>query len=96
VDVALRDEPDGIQYLDNASAYRQGNFRNALNLQWSPLYPWLVAGAEAIVRPSHEQEFGLTHAVNFTLFAATIACFSLFLKSMTISHSFATSRPICW
>src|SRR5215469_6753972 len=47
--------PDGIQYLDNPSAYRQGDFRDALNPQWSPLYPWPIAGAEAMVRPSREQ-----------------------------------------
>jgi hypothetical protein len=35
--------PDGVQYLDNATAYSSGDFHNALNSQWSPLYPWLIA-----------------------------------------------------
>ena len=74
--------PDGIQYLDKPSAYRQGDFRDALNPQWSPLYPWPIAGAEAMVHPSREQECALVHAVNFTLFAASIASFFFFLKSM--------------
>ena len=74
--------PDDIQYLDNASAYRQGDFRDALNAQWSPLYPSLIARAEAIVRPLHEEKFGLAHAINFSVFAASIVCFLFFLKSM--------------
>ena len=74
--------PDGIQYLDNAAAYRQGDFQNALNTQWSPLYPWLIAGASAIVRPSREQEFAVAHAVNFGIFALSLACFLFFLRSL--------------
>jgi hypothetical protein len=74
--------PDGIQYLDNASLYAHGDFQNALNTQWSPLYPWLIVGAEAIVRPSREQEFALAHGVNFAVLAASIGCFLFFLKSL--------------
>ena len=74
--------PDGIQYLDNASLYARGDFRNALNAQWSPLYPWLIAGAKAIVGPPREQEFALAHGVNFMVFVASIGCFLFFLKSM--------------
>ena len=74
--------PDGIQYLDNAAAYRQGDFQNALNTQWSPLYPWLIAGASVIVRPSREQEFALAHAVNFGTFALSLACFLFFLRAL--------------
>src|SRR6202007_841260 len=74
--------PDGIQYLDNASLYARGDFRNALNAQWSPLYPWLIAGAKAIVGPPREHEFALAHGVNFMVFVASIGCFLFFLKSM--------------
>ena len=74
--------PDGIQYLDNAAAYRQGDFQNALNTQWSPLYPWLIAGTSAIVRPSREQEFALAHRLNFGIFALSLASFLFFLRSL--------------
>ncbi len=35
--------PDGISYLDIAAAYRRGDFANALNEYWSPLFSWLLS-----------------------------------------------------
>ncbi len=74
--------PDGIQYLDNAAAYRQGDFQNALSTQWSPLYPWLIAALSAVVRPTPEQEFPLVHLLNFAIYALTLAGFLFFLRSV--------------
>ncbi len=74
--------PDGIQYLDNAAAYWRRDFHNALNTQWSPLYPWLIAALTAIVQPAREQEFPLVHLLNVFLFLASLAGFLLFMRSM--------------
>jgi hypothetical protein len=74
--------PDGIQYLDNAAAYLHGDFHNALNSQWSPLYPWLMAALNGIVQPAREQEFPLGHLLNFLLYASSLAAFLFFLRSM--------------
>jgi hypothetical protein len=74
--------PDGIQYLDNAAAYRQGDFTRALNTQWSPLHPWLIAAATAAVRSSREQNFPLAHAVNFCAYALSLAAFLFFLRPL--------------
>lgn len=83
--------PDGIQYLDNAAAYRQGDFQNALNTQWSPLYPWLIATASAIARPSRMQDFELAHAVNLVIFALSLASFLYFMRPLRASTAGATS-----
>ena len=74
--------PDGIQYLDNAAAYWQGDFPNALNSQWSPLYPWLIGALSAIVHPTREQEFPLVHLLNFLLFAMSLAGFLFFARPL--------------
>jgi hypothetical protein len=71
---------DGIQYLDNAAVYWRGDFHNALNTLWSPLYSWLMGALSAIVRPTREQQFPLVHLLNFFLYAMTLASFLFFLR----------------
>ena len=73
---------DGIQYMDNAAVYWRGDFHNALNGYWSPLYPWLFGALRAIVHSTHEQDFPLIHLLNFFLFAMTLAAFLFFLRSL--------------
>ncbi len=73
---------DGIQYLDNAAAYWRGDFHNALNTQWSPLYAWLIGALSTIVRPAREQAFPVVHLLNFLLYAMTLAAFLFFLRCM--------------
>ncbi len=73
---------DGVQYLDNADAYRTGDSAHAVNSQWSPLYPWLIGGLFNILRPTRFQEFPLVHLLNFVLFAATLAAFLFFIRTL--------------
>jgi hypothetical protein len=70
---------DGVQYLDNAAAYSSGNFHQALNSQWSPLYPWLIGAWFAAVRPSPDLEFPLVHLLNFLIYLLSLAAFLFFL-----------------
>jgi len=72
--------PDGIQYLDNATAWVTGDWHNALNSLWSPLYPWLIAGMFRIARPSPFQEFPLVHLLNFLIYLLSLAAFLFFLS----------------
>jgi len=74
--------PDGIQYLDNAAAYLDRDFHNALNTQWSPLYPWLIGALSAVVHPAREQQFPLVHLLNFILYAMSLAGFLFFARSI--------------
>ncbi len=74
--------PDGIQYLDNAAAYLHGDLHDALNTQWSPLYPWLIDAVSAVIHPTRAQEFPLAHLLNFLLYAMSLAGFLFFARSM--------------
>jgi hypothetical protein len=72
--------PDGVQYLDNATAYSSGDFHRAVNSQWSPLYPWLIGTWFAAVRASPYLEFPLVHLLNFLIYLASLAAFLFFLN----------------
>ncbi len=74
--------PDGIQYLDNADAYRSGDLAHAVNSQWSPLYPWLIGALFNVARPAANQEFPLVHALNFLLLALSLAAFLFFMTAL--------------
>ena len=70
---------DGISYLDLGDALLGGHWHTALNLYWSPLYPALLGGVMAILKPSAIWEFPVVHLVNFAVFALAIAAFQFFL-----------------
>jgi len=74
--------PDGIQYLDNADAYRTGDFQHALNSQWSPLYPWLIGAAINAFRSNLYQQFPLVHALNFLIYLLSLASFLFFVSAL--------------
>src|SRR5450759_1326371 len=50
-------DTDEISYLDIADAYSRGDWTNAINSQWSPLYSWVLGGGMALLRPSPKWEF---------------------------------------
>src|SRR5579872_5442433 len=72
----------GIQYLDNAAVYWRGDFHNALNTLWSPLYSWLIGVLDTILQPTREQQFPLAHLLNFFLYAISLASFLFFQRAM--------------
>ena len=74
--------PDGIHYLDNAAAYWHRDFHNALNTQWSPLYPWLIGALSAVVHASREQQVPLVHLLNFMLYATSLGGVLFFVRSL--------------
>jgi hypothetical protein len=74
--------PDGVQYLDNATAYCSGDLQHALNSQWSPLYPWMIGAWFAAFHPSPYLEFPLTHLLNFFIYLLSLAGFLFFLKGI--------------
>src|SRR4051794_37583089 len=65
-------DADGTAYVDVARAWLRGDWGQALNPYWSPLYIWLVTGAFAIFHPSMYWELPLIHAVNFLEFIAAL------------------------
>ena len=72
-------EPDGISYLDIADKYIQGDWTNAVNAYWSPLYSWVLAVAFSIFRPSSYWEYPLVHLVNFLIYMCAFACFEFLI-----------------
>jgi hypothetical protein len=74
--------PDGMSYLDLGAAFYRHDWANAVNAWWSPLYAWILGTAVGAVKPSIRSEFPLVHAVNFAIFAATVAAFVFFLRSL--------------
>src|SRR5947209_581540 len=56
---------DGNSYLDIASAYLRGDFANAINGYWSPLYSWLIAAILGLFKPSGYWETTILHLLNF-------------------------------
>ena len=83
--------PDGIQYLDNAAAYASRDFPRALNTQWSPLYPWLLAAASSLTHATREQQFPLAHLVNFFVYALSVIGFLFFVRALRRSKPAANS-----
>jgi hypothetical protein len=79
-------DDDAISYLDIAQAYLRGDWVNALNGYWSPLYSWLLAATLAIFRPVPNWEFALLKVVNFATFLFLIIGFEYFLKTIVNLH----------
>src|SRR5437588_1656055 len=73
--------PDGISYLDIGDAYWRGDWHNAINAYWSPLYPWVLGGFLKIFHPSVQGEFPLVHLVNFLIYVVALTAFALFLET---------------
>jgi len=73
--------PDGLNYLDIASAYLRGEGLHAVNAYWSPFFSWLLALALRTVHPSPSREIVLLHTVNFAGLLFSLACFEYFLEA---------------
>jgi len=73
--------PDGLSYVDLASAALSGGPAKLLNNCWSPGYPALISIALWIFHPQPNQELPLIHLVNFFIFALALWAFSSFLRT---------------
>ncbi len=70
--------PDGNSYLDIASAYLRGDYVNAVNAYWSPMYSWILAMAIRLLHPSPYWETTLLHLLNFAGVLIALRCFEFF------------------
>jgi hypothetical protein len=66
---------DGISYLDVADAYLRDGWAAGANAYWSPLYPWLLAGAKVIFGAGREVELAIAQGVNASIFLVALASF---------------------
>jgi hypothetical protein len=77
--------PDGVSYLDIGDAYWRGDWHNAINAYWSPLYSWILGLFLKLLKPSPYWEYPVVHIVNFFIYVGALACFEFFLATF-IAH----------
>jgi 4-amino-4-deoxy-L-arabinose transferase-like glycosyltransferase len=85
---------DGISYLDIGDAYLRGDWKTAINANWSPLYSWLLGFAMFLLKPSPYYEFTIVHLVNFVIYLLTLGCFHFFLLQLIYYHRFRQSEAL--
>lgn len=73
---------DGIVYLDIGDAYLRGDWANAINPVWSPLYSWVLGLVMVIVQPSIHLEFPLVHLINLGIFLLALFAFADFWRRL--------------
>jgi hypothetical protein len=77
---------DALSYFDIADYLARGDWRQAVNAYWSPLYPMLLALVTAVVKPSPYWEFALAHGVSFLIFFFALGCFDYLLHELLRAH----------
>jgi hypothetical protein len=78
--------PDGISYLDVADAYFRGDWNQAINSYWSPLYSWLLGLVLVIAEPGMRWEYPVAHLVNLIIYLCALGSFSYFLNGLVQRH----------
>jgi hypothetical protein len=73
---------DGISYLDIGDAYFSGDWQEAINPVWSPLYSWVLGLVLYIFKPSMRMEFPLVHLANYVIYLAALASFVFFWRQL--------------
>lgn len=66
-------DADGTAYVDVARAWLRGDWVNALNAYWSPLYVWLIAAVLRVFSPSMHWELPALHIASFISFCLSLA-----------------------
>ena len=72
--------PDAVNYLDMANAVSHGDWKNAVNAYWSPLFSWLLALGLGL-RPNPYWESTILHLVNFIGLLVALLSFEFFFRS---------------
>lgn len=73
---------DGISYLEIASQYAHGDWWNALNAYWSPLFSLTVAAVLFVLRPAPYWQVGAMHLTIFLEYLLCLAAFDLLMKEL--------------
>ncbi|HWY58395.1 MAG TPA: glycosyltransferase family 39 protein [Terriglobales bacterium] len=85
--------PDGIAYLEIASACAKGNWHSLINGYWSPAYPALFSFVLSVFKPSVVWELALLHCFNCLVLVGSLASFEYFLNAL-IHYLSITKRAI--
>lgn len=81
-----------VQYLDIADDYFKGDWKNALNTTWSPMYSWLLGLTLFILKPSSYWEIPCVYLVNFIIYLFALACFEFFLSQLINYHKSSSDK----
>ena len=73
-------DADGTAYVDVARAWLRGDWTNALNAYWSPLYIWVIAAVLRIFSPSMHWELPALHIASFVSFCLALAAWEWLVK----------------
>lgn len=84
--------PDGIAYLDVAAAYARGDWAQAVNAYWSPLYSWLLAAVFAVVEPATYWECAAAHALNVGVLLVAVLAFEWLLGELLAHRAIQRER----
>src|SRR6266446_4061159 len=76
--------PDGISYVEIAQSVHRGNPAALINAYWSPLYPALLAGWLAVLKPSMRYEILAVNCLNVVLLVFALWCFEYFVAGMVL------------
>ena len=74
--------PDPRAYMELARAILRHDWAMVPNAYWSALYPWLLAAASWVFKPSLRQEFPLAHALALPTYLVCIASFEFFWTTL--------------
>jgi hypothetical protein len=75
--------PDGVSYLNLSDSYARGDYAGAVNTYWGALYPWLIGTIHRVYRWPMYWESSVVHAINFSIYLASYACFRFMLRALT-------------
>lgn len=89
-----RYKPSGdiTAYLDMGDAYLRGDWEQAINGYFSPLYPWILSFASFILKPSMYWEFFVVKIVNFLICLFSLVCFEFFLSEFICFYKHKLSK----
>ncbi len=76
---------DGISYIEIAAAYLNGDWVNAINPYWSPLYSWFIAAMLWVLRPGTYWQASMLHIVNFIAYAGGVVALDLLLREVLLT-----------
>ncbi|UCC14406.1 MAG: hypothetical protein JSW21_00060 [Gammaproteobacteria bacterium] len=74
---------DGINYLDMGDAWMRGDWIEAINGVWSPLYSVVLGVVVNLFQPATSWEFPVVQVTNLFLFLVALACFEFFWSGLT-------------
>ncbi len=78
--------------MELARAILRHDWAMVPNAYWSALYPWLLAAAMWVFKPSLRQEFPLAHALALPTYLFCIACFEFFWTALLQVRDISAER----